>query len=65
MELSARCLRINHNDFGCDVKAGTQRHLKDVSFDKNGMDVCQDLNQLGGGSFFKKHRIQLSVIPPV
>lgn len=57
-ELPARCLRINHNDFGCDMKAGHELRMKVVGFDKNGMVVCQALNQVGNGSFFKTLRIQ-------
>ena len=57
-ELPARCLRINHNDFGCDMKAGHELRMKVVGFDKNGMIVCQALNQVGNGSFFKTLRIQ-------
>ena len=55
-EIPAKILRINANDFGREIKAGTQMRLEVSSHDENGYVTCIALSEHGNSGMFTRGR---------
>lgn len=55
-EIPARISRIDANDFGREIKAGTQMRLEVISHDENGYVTCVALSEHGNSSMFTQFR---------
>ncbi len=55
-EIPAKILRINANDFGREIKAGTQLRLEVAGHDENGYVTCIALSEHGNGGMFNRSR---------
>lgn len=59
-EIPAKISRIDANDFGREIKSGTQLRLEVINHDENGYVTCVALSEHGNSGMFSRFRTYVS-----